>query len=98
MDDNNKICLEPKCEDNSAPSITDMAKGFLNSAQDVISGAISGDGVLASEEVYNHRMSICNSCVYFKQQENRCTQCGCYMEVKTRFKKTFCPIHKWESE
>ena len=96
------VCLEPKCTDdeppNELPSLKDMAKGFLGSAKDVLVGAIQGEDVLVTEDVYNIRMSICNDCEFFRKEDKRCSQCGCFMEAKTRFKKTYCPIHKWGSE
>jgi formamidopyrimidine-DNA glycosylase len=96
------VCLEPKCTDDEPPkelpSLKDMAKGFIGSAKDVLTGAIQGDGILVTEEVYTERMSICNGCEFFRKEDKRCSQCGCFMETKTRFKKTYCPIHKWESE
>lgn len=93
------ICLEPTCEDETPPkelpALTDMAKGFLGSAKDVISGVVQGDGVLVTDVVYEQRMAICNTCEFFRQEDKRCTQCGCFMEAKTKFKKTYCPVKKW---
>jgi len=56
------VCLEPKCNDEEPskdlPSFTDMAKGFFGSAKDVLSGAVQGEGVLVTEEIYNTRISL----------------------------------------
>lgn len=94
------VCLEPKCNDTDPPrelpSLTDMAKGFLGSAKDVLSGIVHGEGALVTEEVYVTRMSLCNVCEFFRKDDKRCTQCGCFMEAKTRLKKTYCPVHKWD--
>lgn len=94
------ICTEPKCNDDEPikdlPSFTDMAKSLLGTATDVVKGVVHGDGVLVTEEIYNTRMSICDGCEFFRKEDKRCSQCGCFMEAKTRLKKTFCPIHKWE--
>lgn len=96
------VCTEPECNDdestNTLPSFTDMAKGFLDSAKDVVSGVVHGEGVMVTEDVYTQRISICNGCEFFRHEDKRCTQCGCFMEAKTRFKKTYCPVHKWEAE
>lgn len=95
------ICLEPKCNDveppKELPSLSDMAKGFLNSAKDVVTGAVHGDGLFVTEEVYTTRMSLCSACEFFRKEDKRCSQCGCFMEAKTRFKKTYCPVHKWNA-
>lgn len=93
------VCLEPKCNDEeppkNLPSFSEMAKGLVGSAKDIATGAIRGDGVMVTEEVYKTRMDICIQCPSFRQQDKRCMQCGCFMEAKTRFKKTYCPIGKW---
>lgn len=91
-------CLEPNCEDApppELPSFTDMAKGFLGSAKDVISGAVHGENVLVTEDVYVNRMNICKACEFFRHVDSRCSKCGCFMEAKTRFVKTTCPVEKW---
>lgn len=95
------VCLEPHCADKEPPkelpSVGDMAKGLLSSAKDIVSGVVHGEGLLVSEEVYTTRMSICSTCEFFRLEDKRCTQCGCFMEAKTRFKKTYCPVHKWDA-
>jgi hypothetical protein len=96
------ICLEPRCDDEEPqpelPSFKEMAKGFIGSAKDVLFGAFKGEDVIVTEEVYNTRINICNSCEFFRKDDKRCSKCGCFMEAKTRFKSTYCPIHKWEAE
>lgn len=94
------VCLEPKCDEEQQPelpSFKEMAKGFVGTAKDILTGAFQGEDVLVSEEVYNTRIDICNNCEFFRKRDQRCSQCGCFMEAKTRFKKSRCPIHKWES-
>ena len=41
------------------------------------------------------RFALCEQCEFFKTDEARCTQCGCYMRVKTRFRTAQCPKGKW---
>jgi hypothetical protein len=93
------VCIEPQCDDtevsNELPSLTDMAKNLLGTAKDIAKGAVLGEGVLVEEAVYIDRMNHCNGCEFFRKDDKRCAQCGCFMETKTRFKKTYCPIGKW---
>lgn len=94
------VCLEPKCNDvepsKELPSFKDMTTGFINTAKDVLTGAVQGGGMIVTEKIYNERMSICNTCEFLRKEDKRCTQCGCFMEAKSRFKKAYCPVHKWE--
>lgn len=100
MSNPHDICLEPKCEETTPPkempSMFDMAKGFINSGKDIVGGMMAGDGLLVTEETHQLRMNICNSCEMYDLVKKRCTQCGCFMHTKSMFKKTYCPIHKWE--
>jgi hypothetical protein len=96
------ICLEPRCDDpepqKEMPSTYAMLKGFIKSGKDIIGGAIMGEGLLVEEEAFNARMSICATCPSFVHETTRCSECGCFMRAKAMFKKTYCPLHKWEVE
>jgi hypothetical protein len=73
-----------------------MAKGFVGSAKDIISGVVVGEGLIASDEVHAHRMKVCGGCEFFLKEDKRCSKCGCFMEVKSKFIKTTCPLDRWE--
>jgi len=97
------VCQEPECHDvpeppKEMPSTYNQLKGFILSAKDVVGGAMAGDGVLVSESVRELRLSICHGCEFFEKQSQRCTQCGCFMNTKSMFKQTYCPVSKWDKE
>jgi tRNA(Ile2) C34 agmatinyltransferase TiaS len=93
------FCAEPNCTDDEPPkdlpSFKNMTKNLLGTAVDVLTGVTRGEGVFVTEPVYTERMNICNGCEFFRKEDKRCTQCGCFMEAKTRLKNVECPIHKW---
>ena len=43
---------------------------------------------------FKQRMQICKSCDKLTIL-NVCSQCGCFMPIKTRLKSSYCPIGKW---
>ena len=47
----------------------------------------------SSEQLRIKRLSICNSCEFYKMKT--CEKCGCFMPLKTRLEHAECPIHKW---
>lgn len=100
-DDEYGICLQPECHDSEPPkempSMFQQASGFINSAKDVIGGVMAGEGLKVTEEVYNERMALCMSCEFLEKEHVRCTKCGCFMKVKSAFKKTYCPVGKWNA-
>lgn len=42
---------------------------------------------------FEHRMNICRSCDKLKMAF--CSECGCFMPIKTRLKNAECPLKKW---
>ncbi len=71
---------------------------------------LAASKILVIEEVdqeeADRRMSICRACPKLNQENSRCTECGCFMEVKTKCRVnrsparplgevTHCPLGKW---
>lgn len=48
---------------------------------------------IASEEIKNERLAICQSCQHNKL--GVCSKCGCVLRLKTQWKTTKCPVGKW---
>lgn len=48
----------------------------------------------APHDLQQARMAICKSCPELISF-NRCNQCGCLMDVKTRLRGAHCPLGKW---
>jgi hypothetical protein len=71
------------------PSLLTQATNFISSSVKHIKTGMK----TVPEEVKKERLDICNSCEYYK--ENRCTQCGCYMNIKTEWAEQECPLKKW---
>jgi hypothetical protein len=49
----------------------------------------------SDDHLFEHRLSICNSCVVFRKTTKQCKACGCIMPLKARLKDAKCPIGKW---
>jgi hypothetical protein len=84
-----------KTEDlKNGPSIAQKATGFIKST---ISHAADGFANVSSEKK-KQRQDICNACEFINKDNNTCNQCGCYLDVKTSWRTTSCPIGKWGPE
>lgn len=98
MSDDMQICPEEDCIDGidkkSMPSIMEMAKNLMNDGGKIVNNALQGNKTLVSDEIREHRWSICTPCEHL--QDNRCTKCGCFMKVKVAFVTSKCPIEKWD--
>lgn len=49
---------------------------------------------IAPDSVIEMRKSICDSCDKLNA-ERRCSECGCYVDVKTKWASEECPLKKW---
>jgi len=97
-DDPFGFCAEPECEDEpELPPLKRQVLDFLGTAWDVIQGVFMGNGVRVDRATYYERINTCKGCEFFIKDSQRCSQCGCFMETKTKFKKAYCPVGKWES-
>lgn len=74
---------------NEFPTIVQQIKNVVNStAKHIYTGLKT-----VPEEVKQERLAICNSCPHYK--ENRCTKCGCFMNIKAGWSEQACPIGEW---
>lgn len=72
------------------PSAPDLAKNLFETAKQLARNPLPAD-----EETFNRRESICHSCNYFDERQNRCRKCGCHLSAKLRVKLARCPVGRW---
>lgn len=89
------ICPEetPCVEELKLPGMLDMAKNLMRDGAKIMDNALKGNTTIVSDEVRTNRWSICQACP--KLQNDRCTECGCFMKVKVAFVTSTCPLDKW---
>jgi len=75
---------EECCRKSFGSSIKDTAKRLLQ------------DSTIAPRAVAKERMTICESCDFFRPSSQICEQCGCFLPLKTTMANLRCPIDKWE--
>jgi len=83
-------------EKQDYPSLFQQGKNLAEFSFEVIKKALMTGALQVSDEVQNKRMEICKSCEKYDESQNRCIQCGCFLEPKTRFALDSCPLNKWE--
>ena len=71
------------------PSCGEALKGLANSVYAI---AKSGIKVVTNEE-HEERFSKCIECHHLVG--GRCSLCGCFMKVKSKFASMDCPLGKW---
>ena len=48
-------------------------------------------------KIADERMAICKTCEHL-ENFRRCNKCGCFMDAKTMFMDSECPLDKWGSK
>ena len=76
-------------KDKNFPTITKQITNFIESSVNHIRLGMK----IVPEEVKKERLNICSSCEYYK--DNRCSQCGCFMNIKAEWADQQCPLRKW---
>jgi len=79
------------------PSLFEQGKNLSKFALDLIKHIKSTDGknLIVDDDTYNKRMSICEKCEKYDPEQIRCTECGCFLEMKASFMLDSCPLEKW---
>lgn len=85
------VPIEPKPTEIKMPSLIQQAKNLAISAKDHIKNGMRQ----VSAEKKAERLNICSSCPFFKSDTMRCGHCGCFLETKTQWESSTCPIKKW---
>ncbi len=82
------------------PSLTAMAGNLARAVGGVVSAAVHGEAIVASEEEQARRLAICHACAeWYDPEQDRCRHggCGCFLSLKTRIASSHCPLDppKW---
>lgn len=48
-------------------------------------------------KIYSKRLLTCISCPAFSKESKVCSECGCFMIIKTKLPGATCPLNRWES-
>jgi len=73
------------------PSVGAMFQNVLGAVVDVV---VEGIALRPKEEIEAARQ-LCKKCPMWRESDNRCAACGCYLDYKRRLKAWHCPQGKW---
>jgi uncharacterized paraquat-inducible protein A len=49
----------------------------------------------SDKDIIEQRLEICKVCPAFRPKTQRCSKCGCFMQLKATLTLAKCPIGKW---
>ena len=93
--ENQEERLEKELADPKYPSKLKQALSLGREAFRAAKAKGKGLPVMATADQVAERLEICGSCEHYTA-DDRCTQCGCYMKVKSTLTTASCPIGKWQ--
>ena len=66
----------------------------INLSKAIVEHIYHGANILSEDEL-KVRLNICKNCEFFQPENDRCSQCGCFLSIKASWKEQSCPIKKW---
>jgi len=87
-------------ENQEYPSLFQQGKNLAQFSWDLINYIQKNQSAVlfVSDEVYRERINICHACDRFDEKENRCYECGCFIQSKAKVVLDSCPLKKWEAD
>ena len=92
-------------DEKKLPPTSQMVRNLAVDHWKSLKAFVRGKQVIVPQEVAEERWEICKQCPYLLYDETnpdtnkvdgRCTECGCFMNVKTHYATAECPIGKWK--
>jgi len=92
-------------EEKKLPSTSRIVRNLAVDHWRSLKAFVKGKQVIVPKEIAEERWEICKGCPHLKYDETnpdtnkkdgRCTECGCFMNVKVHYAAAECPIGKWK--
>tara|TARA_B100001250_G_scaffold411522_1_gene440398 strand:- start:1199 stop:1576 length:378 start_codon:yes stop_codon:yes gene_type:complete len=87
------------------PPTSQMVRDLATTHWKSLKNWMRGKHVIVPQKVAEERWEICKQCPQLlydevnpdtDKKDGRCTECGCFMNVKTHYATAECPIGKWK--
>ena len=91
-------------KEQQLPPTSQMVRNIATDHWKSLKAWLKGTQVIAPQEIAEKRSEICKQCHHLKYDETnpdtgkidgRCTECGCFMNIKVHYAVAECPIEKW---
>ena len=104
-------CIEQTEEmlanEKKLPPTSQMVRDIATTHWKSLKSWLKGSQVITPQDIAEKRWEICKQCpkLLYDQtnpdtgkKDGRCTECGCFMNVKVHYAVAECPIGKWPKE
>ena len=92
-------------KENKLPPLSQMVRNVAVDHWKSLKSFLKGKHIIVPQEIAQERWDECIKCdklLYDEtnpdtnKKDGRCTECGCFMNVKTHYATAECPIGKWK--
>jgi hypothetical protein len=92
-------------EEKKLPPASQMVRNLAVDHWKSLKAFLKGKHVIVQQKIAEDRWEICKQCPKLlydetnpdtNKKDGRCTECGCFMNVKVHYATAECPIGKWE--
>ena len=87
-------------DDLQSPNLVEKGKNLAKFSWQLINYIQKNyeKALVVDDEEYKERITICRECDKFREVQNECAECGCYLPAKARVVLDSCPLRKWKSK
>ena len=98
---------EMLAKEQKLPPASQMVRDLATTHWKSLKSWLRGSQTIATQEEAERRWEICKQCPELlydqtnpdtNKKDGRCTQCGCFMNVKVHYAVAECPIGKWKKD
>ena len=91
-------------KEKKLPPASQMIRNIATDHWKSLKAFMKGEHVITPQNIAEERWEICKQCPQLlydevnpdtDKKDGRCTECGCFMNVKTHYATAECPIEKW---
>lgn len=61
----------------------------------VVKDELTGNATYVDTDEQIRRVTICDTCPRLFTLTRNCKECGCFVDLKTKYEKSTCPLGKW---
>ena len=94
-------------KEQKLPPTSQMVRDIATTHWKSLKSWLRGSQTITTTEEAERRWEICKGCEFLLydqtnpdtgKKDGRCTECGCFMNVKVHYAVAECPIDKWTAE
>lgn len=80
------------------PPLQEQIQNIIEATTKATQEALNGGEIFTSDQIQEQRLLICSVCDSLDKDTARCTECGCFVQIKSRVTTEQCPLGKWDDE